>query len=92
LNFRKTGHFSETNHLQLHRVSPPTSIARRTKWQTDETNRGTLTTESAGGNRLAYEKEPANSWKTSLSYRTNHPGFPAAVAQATSVKCDILER
>jgi len=52
----------------------------------------TLTTESAGRNRLAYEKESSNSWKTSHPYKTNHPGFPATVAHATSVKWDILER
>ena len=51
-------------------------MTRKNKWQTDETNRGTLTTESAGGNRLAYEKESSNSWKTSHSYKTNHPAFP----------------
>jgi len=67
-------------------------MARKNKWQTDETNRGTLTTECAGGNRLAYEKQSSNSWKTSHSYKTNHPGFSATVAHATSVKWDILER
>jgi hypothetical protein len=51
-------------------------MARKNKWQTDETNRGTLTTESAGGNRLAYEKESSNSWKTSHSYKTNHRASP----------------
>jgi hypothetical protein len=86
LNFRKDSHFYKTNHFWLPRVSPPTPMARKNKWQTDETNRGTLTTECAGGNRLAYEKESSNSWKTSHSYKTNHPGFPATVAHATSVK------
>ena len=40
---------------------------------------GALTTESAGGNRLAYEKESSNSSKTSHSYKTNHPSFPHAL-------------
>ena len=74
LNFRKDSHFYKTNHFWLPRVSPPTPLARKNKWQTDETNRGTLTTECAGGNRLAYEKQSSNSWKTSHSYKTNHPG------------------
>jgi hypothetical protein len=52
----------------------------------------TLTTESSGGNRLTYEKELLNSRKNSRFYKTNHPGFPAAVAHATSVKWDILKR
>jgi len=51
-----------------------------------------LTTESSGGNRLMYENEPMNSRKNSHFYKTNHPGFPATVAHATSVKWDILER
>ena len=92
LNFRKDSHFYRTNHFWLPRVSPPAPMARKNKWQTDETNRGTLTTECAGGNRLAYEKQSSNSWKTSHSYKTNHPGFSATVAHATSVKWDILER
>jgi hypothetical protein len=52
----------------------------------------TLTTESAAGGRLTYEKEPSNSRKNSYFYKTNHPGFPAAVAHATLVKWDILKR
>ena len=52
----------------------------------------TLTTESSGGNRLTYEKELLNSRKNSRFYKTNHPGFPATVLHATSVKWDILER
>jgi len=51
-----------------------------------------LTTESAAGGRLTYEKELLNSEKNSLFPKTNHPGFPATVAHATSVKWDILER
>jgi len=39
-----------------------------------------------------YEKELLNSRKNSRFYKTNHPGFPATVAHATSVKWDILER
>jgi hypothetical protein len=52
----------------------------------------TLTTESAAGGRLTYEKELLDSRKNSRFYKTNHPGFPATVAHATSVKWDILER
>jgi hypothetical protein len=51
-----------------------------------------LTTESAAGSRLTYEKELLDSRKNSHFYKTNHPGFPATVAHATSVKWDILER
>jgi hypothetical protein len=50
-----------------------------------------LTIESAAGGRLTYEKELLNSRKNSRFYKTNHPGFPAAVAHATYVKWDILE-
>jgi hypothetical protein len=35
----------------------------------------TLTTESAGGNRLTYEKELLDSRKNSRFYKTNHPSF-----------------
>jgi hypothetical protein len=52
----------------------------------------TLTTESAAGSRLTYEKELLDSRKNSYFYKTNHPGFPAAVAHTTPVKWDILER
>jgi hypothetical protein len=52
----------------------------------------TLTTESAADGRLTYEKELLNFRKDSHFYKTNHPGFPATVAHATSVKWDILER
>jgi hypothetical protein len=52
----------------------------------------TLTTESAAAGCLTYEKELLNSEKNSRFYKTNHPGFPATVAHATSVKWDILER
>jgi len=54
----------------------------------------TLTIEIARNTRLTYEKELLNSKKNSHFYKTNtnHPGFPAAVAHATSVKWDILER
>jgi hypothetical protein len=51
-----------------------------------------LTTESAAGSRLTYEKELLDSRKNSHFYKTNHAGFPAVVAHATSVKWDILER
>jgi hypothetical protein len=53
-----------------------------------------LTIETARNTCLTYEKEPSNSRKNSHFYKTNtnHPGFPAAVAHATSVKWDILER
>jgi hypothetical protein len=39
LNFRKDSHFYKTNHFWLPRVSPPTPMARKNKWQIDETNR-----------------------------------------------------
>jgi len=39
LNFRKDSHFYKTNHFWLPRVSPPIPMARKNKWQTDETNR-----------------------------------------------------
>jgi hypothetical protein len=52
----------------------------------------TLTIETARNTRLTYEKELLNSRKNSHFYKTNHPGFPAVVAHATSVKWDILER
>jgi hypothetical protein len=52
----------------------------------------TLTSESAADGRLTYEKELLDSRKNSLFPKTNHPGFPATVAHATSVKWDILER
>jgi hypothetical protein len=45
-----------------------------------------LTTESAAGGRLTYEKELSNCKKNTHFYKTNHPGFPAAVAHATPVK------
>jgi len=51
----------------------------------------TLTIETAQNTRLTYEKELLNS-KNSHFYKTNHPGFPAVAAHATSVKWDILER
>jgi hypothetical protein len=51
-----------------------------------------LTTESAAGGRLTYEKELLESRKNSRFYKTNHSGFPASVAHAISVKWDILER
>ena len=92
LNSAKNSHFSKTNPLRLHRASPPALTARRNKWQTDETNRGTFTVKCAGANRPTYEEQSSNSWKTTHSYKTNHPGFPAIVAHAASVKWDILER
>jgi len=52
----------------------------------------TLTIETARNTRLTYEKELLNSRKNSHFYKTNHPGFPAVVAHATSAKWDILER
>jgi hypothetical protein len=52
----------------------------------------TLTTESAARGLLTYKKELFNSEKNSRFYKTNHSGFPATVAHATSVKWDILER
>jgi hypothetical protein len=54
----------------------------------------TLTIESAAGGRHTYEEELLNSEKNSRFYKTNtnHSGFSAAVAHATSVKWDILER
>ena len=72
LNSRKHSDFSRTNHPGFPASVRRPPMARKTNWHTDETNRGTLTTESAGGNRLAYEKESSNSWKTSHSYKTNH--------------------
>ena len=60
-------------------------MARKNKWQTGETNRGTLTTESAGGNRLTYEKELSNSRKNSRFYKMNHPGFPPALPPMTQI-------
>ena len=79
LNFRKTGDFYKTNRSQLRRVGSPPLTTRKNKRQPDETNRGTLATESARGNRPAYEKESSNSWETSHSCKTNHPGFPHAL-------------
>jgi len=38
LNFRKHSHFYKTNHLRLHRVSPPAPTNRKSRSQTDETN------------------------------------------------------
>ena len=38
LNFRKTSYFYKTNHLRLHRVSPPAPTNRKSRSQTDETN------------------------------------------------------
>jgi hypothetical protein len=52
----------------------------------------TLTIEIARNTRLTYEKELLNSRKNSYFYKTNHPGFPAAVVHAIPVKWDILER
>jgi hypothetical protein len=85
LNFRKDSHFYKTNHFWLPRVSPPTPMARKNKWQTDETNRGTLTTECAGGNRPTYEKELLNSRKDSRFYKTNHPSFPHTLPPMTQI-------
>ena len=92
LNSRKNSHFCKTNHPGFAAtVCQPSRLA---KTDGNPTKRivCTLTTESAGDNRPAYEKESSNSRKTSHSYKTNHPGFTATVAHATSVKWDILER
>jgi len=74
-------------------VTPPACTPDRHNWQmlTKRIVR-ILTTESAAGGRLTYEKELLNSRKNSHFPKTNHPGFPAVVAHATSVKWDILER
>jgi hypothetical protein len=73
-------------------ITPPVCTAHKHKGQmlTKRIVR-ILTTESAAGGRLTYEKELLNSRKNSRFYKTNHPGFPAAVAYATPVKWDILE-
>jgi hypothetical protein len=39
LNPRKNSNFHKTNHSWLCRVSPPALTARKSKWQTNETNR-----------------------------------------------------
>ena len=44
-----------------------------------------LTTESAAGGRLTYEKDLLNSEKNSRFYKTNHSGFPASVRQPSSL-------
>jgi len=73
LNFRKDSHFYKTNHSGF------AASVRRPPWlvKTDgkPTKRivCTLRVKCAGGKRLPYEKEPPNSWKTSHSYKTNHP-------------------
>jgi len=74
-------------------VTPPLCTAHKHKGQmlTKRIVR-ILITESAAGGRLTYEKELLDSRKNSHFYKTNHPGFPAVVAHATSVKWDILER
>jgi hypothetical protein len=79
LNFGKNSLLYKTNHLQLPRVSPPTPIARKNKRKTDKTNRVYLEVKCAEGTRLTYEKEPSHYWKTSESYRTNHPNSPPAL-------------
>jgi hypothetical protein len=50
-----------------------------------------LRAKCAGDSRLTYEKELLNSRKNKRFSKTNHPGLPAVVAHATSVKWDILE-
>jgi hypothetical protein len=40
---------------------------------------------------LTYGKGLLNFGKTGDFHKTNHPGFPATVAHATSVKWDIPE-
>jgi len=79
LNLGKTGDFCKTNPSQLRRVSPPAPATRKNKWRTDETNHVHIGVKRAAGNRLTYEKRAARLQKTSHSYKTNHPGFPATV-------------
>jgi hypothetical protein len=92
LNFGKTGDFHKTNHPSFAATVCQPSCFAKTNGQPTKRIVHTLRLECAGGNRLTYEKESSNSWKTSHSNKTNHPGFPATVAHATSVKWDILER
>ena len=76
LNSRKNGNFCKTNHRGFPAsVCQPPRLAKTNGKRTKRTV-CTLTTESAGGNRLTYEKEPFNSTKNGLFYKTNHPGFP----------------
>ena len=86
LNLGKTRDSCETNPSQLRSVTAPPLTTRKSRWQTDETNRGTLSTESARGNRLTCEKEASNSWETSPSYKTNHPSFPHSLAPVTGTQ------
>ncbi len=86
MNSRKHSNFHKTNHAQLCAVSPPDPMARKTNWQTDETNRGTLTTESAGDSRLTYEKDSSSSCNTSHSYKTNHPASPLLFPSMTGTQ------
>jgi len=74
LNFRKDSHFYKTNHLRLHRVSPPALTTRKNEWQTGETNRVHVRLKRAGANLLTYEKELLNSKRNNPFAKTNHPG------------------
>jgi hypothetical protein len=89
LDSRKNSHFYKTNHsgfaASVCQPSPLVKINGKPTKRIVCTLRG----KCAEGNRLTYEKEPPNSWETSHSYKTNHPGFPATVAHATPVKWDI---
>ncbi len=85
-NSRKTSSFYKTNHPGFAASVCQSPMARKNKWQTNETNRGTLTTESAASNRLAYEKESSNSCKTSHSYRTNHRASPVLFPSMTGTQ------
>ena len=63
-------------------VTPSACTPHRHKGQTPTKRiERTLTTESAEGNRLTYEKDLLNSRKNSNFHKTNHSGFPASVRQ-----------
>ncbi len=79
LNSRKHSNFYKTNHPGF-----PTSVRQppslvKTNGKPTKRIVCTLRGKCAEGNRLTYEKEPSNSWETSHSYKTNHPGFPHAL-------------
>jgi hypothetical protein len=92
LDSRKNSRFYRTNHPGFPASARQPSRLAKTNGKPTKRIVCTLTIECAGGNRLTYEKELFNSKKNSGFYKTNHPGFPATVAHATSVKWDILER
>jgi len=85
LNFRKDSHFYKTNHPSFPAsVRRPSRLAK-TNGKLTKRIVCTLRVKCARGNRLAYEKESSNSWKTSHSCKTNHSSFRHALPTMTQI-------